>query len=196
MHISVPYSTVRGSLKNRKLATDLLEFLDARRPVSVGISQWNNLVVTRVNTRSVPGMVQFDVDGLEGERQTELLEGANKVRDSPLFLSWPYYITPMTPHPYELLWDGQGVRNCHITFIIVVRLTFPLFVFYLWDFLISSLPLCSLHPLPTPCFLSLGIGSNHSTGISEWPILWVNSHQQGIAYNNIHSYIILLFLRY
>ena len=44
-----------------------------------------------MNTRSVPGMGQFDVDGLEGERQTELLEGANKVRDAPLFLS--YYIT-------------------------------------------------------------------------------------------------------
>ena len=43
------------------------------------MSQWNNLVVTRVNTRSVPGMGQFDVDGLEGERQNELLEGANKV---------------------------------------------------------------------------------------------------------------------
>ena len=65
-------------LKNRKLATDLLEFLDARRPPSIGLNEWNDLLTRRINTRSVPGMGQFDVDGLESEQQSELLTVANR----------------------------------------------------------------------------------------------------------------------
>jgi len=66
-------------LKNRKLATDLLEFLDARRPPAIGLNDWNDLLTRRVNTRSVGGMGQFDIDGLEGEQQAELLGVANRV---------------------------------------------------------------------------------------------------------------------
>ena len=55
-----------GLLKNRKLATDLLQFLDARKPATVSLADWNDVLVNRINTRSVPGMGQFDIDGLEG----------------------------------------------------------------------------------------------------------------------------------
>ena len=63
----------QGILKNRKLANDLLEFLDARRPNSIFLTQWNDLLKTRINTRSVPGMGQFDIDGLDNEKQTVIL---------------------------------------------------------------------------------------------------------------------------
>jgi hypothetical protein len=68
-----------GILKNRKLATDLLEFIDARRPPSIGLNEWNDIIVSRINTRSVPGMGQFDIDGLEAERQTELVSASNRI---------------------------------------------------------------------------------------------------------------------
>lgn len=55
-----------GLLKNRKLATDLLQFLDARKPATVSLADWNDVLVDRINTRSVPGMGQFDIDGLDG----------------------------------------------------------------------------------------------------------------------------------
>ena len=63
----------RGYLKNRKLTFDLLEFVDASRPPFVSFEDWNDIIVRRLNTRSVPGMGQFDVDGIEGT-QSETVE--------------------------------------------------------------------------------------------------------------------------
>lgn len=68
-----------GHLKNRRLATDLLEFLDARRPSSIGLNAWNDLLVDKIKVQSVPGMRQFDIDGLEGEQQTQLLSASNRL---------------------------------------------------------------------------------------------------------------------
>jgi hypothetical protein len=64
--INLVRSIDAGLLKNRKLATDLLQFLDSRKPSSVSLSDWNDVLVDRVPTRGVPGMGQFDIDGLEG----------------------------------------------------------------------------------------------------------------------------------
>jgi hypothetical protein len=68
-----------GILKNRKLATDLLEFIDARRPQNIGLGEWNDIIVSRINTRSVPGMGQFDIDGLDSEKQSELIGISNQI---------------------------------------------------------------------------------------------------------------------
>lgn len=65
--INLVRSIDAGLLKNRKLATDLLQFLDARKPATVSLAGWNDVLVDRINTRSVPGMGQFDIDGLEGK---------------------------------------------------------------------------------------------------------------------------------
>lgn len=69
----------KGLLKNRKLATDLLEFLDARKPLVMGLREWNDVLNQRINTRAVPGMSQFDIDGLETEQQADAIEGVSKV---------------------------------------------------------------------------------------------------------------------
>ena len=58
-----------GYLKNRKLALDLLEFCDKIRPTSVSFDEWNDIVRDRVDARKVPGMGQFDIDGLEGSNE-------------------------------------------------------------------------------------------------------------------------------
>jgi len=68
-----------GILKNRALATHLLEYSLARRPSSVDLYEWDGMVTYRLQLyKRVPGMGQFDVDGLEGEKQNELLERGNK----------------------------------------------------------------------------------------------------------------------
>jgi hypothetical protein len=64
--INLVRSIDAGLLKNRKLATDLLQFLDSRKPSTVSLNDWNDVLVERVPTRGVPGMGQFDIDGLEG----------------------------------------------------------------------------------------------------------------------------------
>lgn len=69
----------RGTLKNRKLATDLLEFLDTRRPANFGLNQWNDVILEKVPFRNVPGMRQFDIDGLEAEDQEKLLSTSSTV---------------------------------------------------------------------------------------------------------------------
>lgn len=68
-----------GVLKNRKLALDLLEFLDARKPSTVGLSDWNDILTSRLPTGNIPGMRQLDIDGLESEQQTQALEGVSRV---------------------------------------------------------------------------------------------------------------------
>jgi len=63
----------RGSLKNRKLATDILEFVDTRRPPNYGLMHWNDAIAEKIPFRSVPGMRQLDIDGIEAEEQEKLL---------------------------------------------------------------------------------------------------------------------------
>jgi len=74
-------------LKNRKLITDLLEFLDSRKPISIGINNWNDLISKRLPLNSLPGMRQFDIDGLDNEKQSELLDVSQK------FISFAFFIT-------------------------------------------------------------------------------------------------------
>lgn len=64
--INLVRSVDAGLLKNRKLATDLLQFLDSRKPSDVALSDWNDLLVDRIKTSGIPGMGQFDIDGLGG----------------------------------------------------------------------------------------------------------------------------------
>jgi hypothetical protein len=71
--INLVRSVDAGLLKNRKLATDLLQFLDSRKPSTVALSDWNDLLVDRIRTRSIPGMGQFDIDGLGG-KQSEIFQ--------------------------------------------------------------------------------------------------------------------------
>ena len=52
-------------VQNKRLARDVLAFLDARKPPNVSIEAWDARVDESVKWRSVPGMGQFDVDGLE-----------------------------------------------------------------------------------------------------------------------------------
>ena len=44
-----------------------LEFLDARKPPNTSVETWEFRVEDSIRWRDVPGMGQFDVDGLEDE---------------------------------------------------------------------------------------------------------------------------------
>ena len=44
-----------NTLKNRKLATDLLEYLDSCKPMYMGLDEWNDVIVRRVDLKGVPG---------------------------------------------------------------------------------------------------------------------------------------------
>ena len=65
--INLVRSIDAGILKNRKLATDLLQYLDAQKPQTVALADWNDVLVGRINTGGIPGMGQFDIDGLDGK---------------------------------------------------------------------------------------------------------------------------------
>eukprot|EP00968_Pinguiococcus_pyrenoidosus_P005158 scaffold334_cov241-Pinguiococcus_pyrenoidosus.AAC.21 len=51
-------------VRNRRVARDFLEFLSTRRPVGVDEIEWDAQVRKRCDVTSVPGMGQFDIDGL------------------------------------------------------------------------------------------------------------------------------------
>ena len=63
--INLVRSVRTNNLKNRILATHLLEFFDARKPRFIGINEWNNILLDRLEgIMKIPGMRQFDIDGL------------------------------------------------------------------------------------------------------------------------------------
>eukprot|EP01041_Mallomonas_annulata_P004079 gene4079-8115_t len=68
-----------GILKNRKLTLDLLEFVDAQKPPWEDLNRWNDVIVRRLNVGQVPGMKQFDIDGLDDLHQKGLLETSNRI---------------------------------------------------------------------------------------------------------------------
>ena len=61
--LSLVKSINSGNLKNRRLVSDILEFLDSSRPSFINIYSWNNLLIDKIKYKSVPGMKQFDIDG-------------------------------------------------------------------------------------------------------------------------------------
>lgn len=59
-------SVTNNQLKNRILANHLLEFLDSRKPRTIGINEWNSIILTQLpGISKIPGMNQFDIDGLD-----------------------------------------------------------------------------------------------------------------------------------
>lgn len=69
----------RNYLKNRKLATDLLEYLDTKRPENFGLNHWNDELIEKIPFQTVPGMRQFDIDGLEATEQQQLLSQSSQL---------------------------------------------------------------------------------------------------------------------
>lgn len=54
-----------GSVRNRRICRDLLEFLDVRKPPATSLEAWDDRITDCVAWSEVPGMGMFDVDGLE-----------------------------------------------------------------------------------------------------------------------------------
>ena len=54
-----------GSVRNRRICRDLLEFLDVRKPPATSLEAWDDRITDCVRWSEVPGMGMFDVDGLE-----------------------------------------------------------------------------------------------------------------------------------
>ena len=59
------------AVRNKRICRDLLEFLDARKPPKMPLKEWDDAIVECVRWYDVPGMGQFDVDGLEDGDERE-----------------------------------------------------------------------------------------------------------------------------
>ena len=68
-----------GVLKNKRLVGDLLRFCDVRRPACIGFQAYNDMLSDRVRLSKIPGMGQFDIDGLTSENQQALVEKSSNV---------------------------------------------------------------------------------------------------------------------
>lgn len=53
-----------GQVKNRRIARDFLDFAGCRKPAGVDEIEWDAFVRRRCGIDQVPGMSQFDIDGL------------------------------------------------------------------------------------------------------------------------------------
>ena len=63
-----------GRARNRRVARDLISFLDGRRSPGTSPSDWDDARTVRLNLRSVPGLGQFDVDGLNENDKGRLFD--------------------------------------------------------------------------------------------------------------------------
>jgi hypothetical protein len=54
-----------GRVRNKRIARDVLEYLDAWKPPGMSLERWDEIVEDKVDVYGVPGMRQLDVDGLE-----------------------------------------------------------------------------------------------------------------------------------
>ena len=68
-----------GSVCNRRVARDMVAYLDVHRPPGVSFDSWQSTVTDRLAVHRVPGMGQFDIDGLEPEQRSVLLDDASVV---------------------------------------------------------------------------------------------------------------------
>lgn len=68
-----------GCVLNRRVARDMLAYLDVHRPPGVSFETWQTTVAERLAVHRVPGMGQFDIDGLEPSQQASLLDDASVV---------------------------------------------------------------------------------------------------------------------
>eukprot|EP00238_Polyblepharides_amylifera_P002131 CAMPEP_0196589432 /NCGR_PEP_ID=MMETSP1081-20130531/63521_1 /TAXON_ID=36882 /ORGANISM="Pyramimonas amylifera, Strain CCMP720" /LENGTH=342 /DNA_ID=CAMNT_0041912229 /DNA_START=161 /DNA_END=1189 /DNA_ORIENTATION=- len=55
----------KEGVKNRQVTKDFVLFLDTRRPPEIKTGEWDNRIWDNLNLREVPGMGQFDVDGVD-----------------------------------------------------------------------------------------------------------------------------------
>ena len=63
--------------QNRMIAKHLLVFLDQRKPADTSLEKWDETIDACIKWRSVPGMGQFAIDGLEdGDDRQELYADA------------------------------------------------------------------------------------------------------------------------
>ena len=65
-----------GSVRNRRICRDLLEFLDARKPPATSLEAWDDRITDCVRWSEVPGMGMFDVDGLEDGDRAKVYDDA------------------------------------------------------------------------------------------------------------------------
>ncbi len=63
-----------GSVLNRRVARDMLAYLDVYRPPGVDFESWRDTVDQRLAINRVPGMGQFDIDGLEDGKKEALFD--------------------------------------------------------------------------------------------------------------------------
>ena len=108
----------KGFVKNRRVGADLALFLEQRRaPAGLGPlgsgweegyddREWDRHVRERVDFASVPGMGQLDVDGLEPDRQADLLE------DVSLLLAFGTFVTLTSAGVFaNFLWTQRVAQD-------------------------------------------------------------------------------------
>jgi hypothetical protein len=63
-----------GRARNRRVARDFISFLDGRRPPGTSQSEWDATMHAALSLQSVPGLGQFDIDGLSGDDRVRLFD--------------------------------------------------------------------------------------------------------------------------
>lgn len=59
-------------VKNRRIARDMLLWQEVRQPADVLFGAWDDTVMDSLQIDEVPGMGQFDIDGLESPERDNL----------------------------------------------------------------------------------------------------------------------------
>ena len=67
-NLSLVNSVNSNRVRNKRIARDLLEFLDTRKPIGMDYKSYDEIVEAKVDIYSVLGMRALDVDGMEDQQ--------------------------------------------------------------------------------------------------------------------------------
>lgn len=67
-NLSLVNSVNSNRVRNKRIARDLLEFLDTRKPIGMDYKSYDEIVEAKVDIYSVPGLRALDVDGMEDQQ--------------------------------------------------------------------------------------------------------------------------------
>jgi hypothetical protein len=77
LELTPVFASGRG--RNRRVAQDLLAFLDGRRPPGTTPPDWDVNLRSRLALRGIPGLGQFEIDGLNTEDRSRLFDDVSVV---------------------------------------------------------------------------------------------------------------------
>ncbi|KAK3238028.1 hypothetical protein CYMTET_51928 [Cymbomonas tetramitiformis] len=104
-------------VKNRRITKDAMLFLDTRKPVGLELLEWDDRVRDELCVRSVPGMGQFDIQGMDASARDDMYDDAILVLAFGVIcilvigggIGWVYYLQLQQERYFVDMYDSRDL---------------------------------------------------------------------------------------